>query len=367
MAALPRRAYLGAELADEPFGEGGVRIAGVSAGGMAESAGMREGDVLISLGGLPLRNPSQLFAALQAAGAADAMTIELAWLRGRSKLAKRRLSKRVGVIAQPLETFLEGIAATEYGEVAASGARLRTIATRCWTPRAVIAVIEGTACESIDCGAMPDAPLARLVAGWTRADYDTLRFEKRGVGDSEGGDCSEVDFATELADARAALVQARSMARERGIPLVLFGHGVGGVVAALLATEGVQGVMTYGTPRMRWSECVRTNMGQPAEQLDGRSAAYHAELDAIDLETTWRAIGDLPVLVVHGEYDWVDDQAGIAALLNEVQAIEVKGLDHLFGHHASREEAMANYGAGVFDQALVDVTVGWIRRMIASG
>jgi pimeloyl-ACP methyl ester carboxylesterase len=384
VASLPRRAFLGAELPgdEEAFADGGVRIAGVSAGGMAERAGMRGGDVMLALAGLPVGDLCQLGAALRAAG--GAMTTELVWTRG-----TERMSKRVNMIAQPLED-LEGI---EYGDVAVEGARLRTIATRVPAAHAIIVVIQGIACESIDHAATPEAPLAGLVAGWARAGYDTLRFDKRGVGDSEGEPCHTIDFATELADARAALARGRMLARVRGIPLVVFGHSVGGIMAAMLATEpNVHALMVYGTPTMRWLECLRDSTrrqialrGAPEEELaariaaldellqsgelNGRSAAYHAGLEALDLEAVWRAVS-VPVLVVRGEYDWVvrdDDQARIATLVTgKSEVVDVPGLDHLFGKHASREASMSNYGDGVFDKALVDATVAWLGRQVDS-
>ena len=90
-------------------------------------------------------------------------------------------------------------------------------------------LIRGIACESIETG-----PFAALAHGWTRAGYDTLRFDKRGVGDSEGGPCRDIDFATELADARAVVAHAPSALRCRVDP---FGHSVGGIIATQLAAH----------------------------------------------------------------------------------------------------------------------------------
>ncbi|MCW5801038.1 MAG: hypothetical protein KIT31_01400 [Deltaproteobacteria bacterium] len=69
MSALPRRAFLGAELPDDgiAFGEGGVRIAGVADDGMAARGGVVAGDVIASLAGLPVRSLCELSAALRAA------------------------------------------------------------------------------------------------------------------------------------------------------------------------------------------------------------------------------------------------------------------------------------------------------------
>lgn len=377
-STLSRRAYLGAELPGdlEAFSAEGVRIAGVIAGSMAERAGLRAGDVLCSLAGSPLRDLRELAFALRAAGR-DTST-ELAFVRD-----GERHVRRVDVVAMPCEP------GAEYGELAGTGARLRTIATRATTPRALVLVIQGIACESIDHALDPGAPLAALVAGWTGAGYDTLRFDKRGVGDSEGPACATTDFQTELADARTALALAASMARDRGVPLVVFGHSVGGIIAAQLATDELAGVIVYGTPVMRWLDCLLdstrrqlalrgaseheiverqdaiTHLATTGE-LNGRSAAYHEQLHALDLEAAWRAVG-VPVLVLRGEHDWVvraDDQARIAELARGgATVVDLPGLDHLFGWHADRDASLRDYGSGRADPSIVHATVAWLDAL----
>ena len=374
--SLSRRAYLGAELPGdaEAFTSSGIRIAGVVDGSMAARAGLCAGDLLVSLAATPVHDLRTLSAALRAAG--HAATTEVVLERDGA-----RHTRTVDVIALPHEP------GTRYGELAVDGAHLRTLAIEPPDARALVLVIQGIACESIDHPLDRDAPLAAFVDGLMRAGYATLRFDKRGVGDSNG---DIADFTTELADARAVHAHARSLAEARGLPLIVFGHSVGGIIAAQLGDAAA--IIVYGTPVMRWLDCLldsterqlvmrgatRAEIEQQlasirslAErgELNGRSAAYHEQLHALDLEAAWRAI-TAPVLVLRGEHDWVvraDDQARIADLARgPTTIVDLPHLDHLFGWHADRDASLRDYGVGRADPSLTSATVQWLDRVGSS-
>jgi len=374
---------LGAELpADaEAFSPDGMWIDGVLPGSMAERAGLAGGDCVTAIAELPVRTLAELSAALRRAGAGPSTTI--AFVRD-----GEQHTREVDVSHLPHET-IEGVE-VQYGwSVTHDGVRLRTIKTYNQCPTATVIVLQGIACESIEHPLASGAPLAGLVAGWARAGFEVLRFDKRGVGDSEGGPCPQTDFTTELADALGEVRAASNHARMGDRPLFVFGHSVGGIMAAKLASEClVRGVIVYGTPVMRWLACLQDSArrqlklrgaseeaiaAQVAElarlavtgELNGRSAAYHAQLDALDIEAAWRRVL-APVLVVRGEHDWVvaeDDQARIATLAQgPTTIVDVPGLDHLFGQHADREASLRDYGAGTFHPAIVDATLAWMER-----
>jgi alpha-beta hydrolase superfamily lysophospholipase len=378
---LPRRAFLGAVLAAdrEAFTAAGICVDDVVPGGMAAHAGVIRGDVITSVAGLPVRSLAELARALRRAGADAATT--LTYTRGEQP------SSRTVEVTRAASEQLDGIA-VQLGAVEVAGDRLRTIVTIAPAPRAAILVLQGIACESIE---TPDTPLVALVHGWARAGLDTIRIDKRGLGDSEGAPCGELDFETELAGYRAALELAVTHARSRGVPLVVFGHSVGAIVAARLVPDhAVAGCILYGAPCARWLACLiettrrqlglqgaspdaieraATDLAERAfiDGLNGRSAAYHRQLDAIEPATLWARVA-VPLLVVRGEHDWVvraDDQARITTLVRgPATMIDLPHLDHVMGWHPDHAASLRDYGAGPADPSIVAATLAWIDRLL---
>jgi len=352
-ATLPRRVFLGARLAaddGDAFGPDGARIDGVIDGGVAAAAGVIAGDVLRALDGAPVRSMAELAAALRT----EATELALDLVRAGTPMTLR---------APRLEAAREE---ATYGQLDVPGARLRTIVTA-GDADLVILVVPGIACTSVETG-----PLAALAQAWARAGLASLRFDRRGVGDSDGGACGDVDLATELADQRLALARARTLAAR----VVVFGHSVGGMTAALLAADGVDGVIVYGTSPVRWLDCVTASQRRQgvddeprlaalrarilADGASGRSAAYHAQLDALDLPAAWRAV-TAPTLVLHGEHDWVVGEDEARRIPGEVAI--VPGLDHLLGWHPDRASSLREYGAGRDDDTVAALTTGWVRAL----
>ena len=385
---LPRRARLGAELDTDAvaFTTAGLRVAAVVAGGLAARAGVVGGDLITAIAGAPVRTLGELAIALRRAGAAA--TVELTVTREGVARSASVSVERVALAA--------GDPPVEYGALVVPGARLRSLVTRVKQPRAVVLVIAGIACESIEHDGDADAPLAALVASWGRAGFDSVRFDKRGVGDSEsdGGPCGATDFATEQADAAAALALAAAVAHERCVPLVVYGHSVGGIVAARLAQAApIAGFILHGVPARSWmatlEDSVRRQLALhgagPVEvaarieavralrdrgDLNGRSAAYHAQLAALDLDAAWAMLA-APVLVLRGEHDWVvrrgDAELLAARAPGRSTIVDLAGLDHLGGWHADRDASLRDYGSGRAGVELATATCAWLDELVSLG
>lgn len=399
---LPRRISLGIALPpNEPFGPDGMRVAAVVDGSMAALLGLVAGDVVTAIDGLPIRGAADVREATRASAGKASVVVEV--LRGGHKL-----TASTPVLTRPAEV-IDGHEVV-YGEVMDdSGARLRTLVTRPAGPgpHPAVLFLQGIGRQSLDFGATPSAPVARLIRGWAERGFVTMRAEKRGVGDSDG---EEADFEGELAGARAALCAlAADPAVDRG-SLFLFGHSVGGMIAPLLAAEAsaskeqdtglyttsaprprmpaVRGILVFGTSSSRWldclarstarqmllrgatpEECAREVARERAEGFGIRTPSYHAQLQARDIGAAWTsALCD--VLVLIGELDWVveyDEQLAIrerveACRPGAVEVLQLDGTDHWMTWHDTLEESLQKAGRGTFDERLIDITAEWMWR-----
>lgn len=400
-APLARRALLGIELprSGEVFSPAGMRAAGVVAGSMAQAAGVMPGDLVVRLGPWPLRSRGELRAALRGAGALDSVDIGVEREGAQISLTAR--------VARYPDEKIDGVD-THYDQIDASGARLRVIVTRpSGADRSpAVLFIQGISTDSVDFGARPGAPIFQLIKEWSAEGLVTMRVEKRGVGDSEGEDCETTGFDVEVEDVRAALRALAGYSFVDPQAIFVFGHSVGGMIAPLLApVEAVRGVIGLGTSAARWLDCVEASarrqhllrgiapsevdraarrereeleraMNDPGARavVEGRSAAFHRELQDKDLARAWAQV-NCPALLLHGELDWVvseEEHAAIAQIVNErrpggAELLKIPGLDHLMTRHPSLEQSIRFYGAGAFDPSLAELTSAFIRRALARG
>jgi hypothetical protein len=374
---LTRRAHLGVELA---AAEEGLGVLAVASGGTASHAGVRTGDVLLSIGDGPRLDVRTLPSTLRSISGGDVVTFHVRRDSGVLKLE---------AAAQPLPVERLSSGHIELSEVDVAGTRLRTVLSVPVRspPCPAVMLLPGASWRSVEHPLEPDAALLGLVDLLTRGGVMTLRVERSGVGDSGGPHCTELDFEAELAGYRAGLAALTQRPDVKPRRIVLFGIGLGGMIAPLVAGDHpLQAVSVFGSSARPWSECVlaaaarRLDVGgvepearaqhltalatlgaavyreglTPAQafermpelaeavgnayrkdRINGRVASFFQQLERAEIARAWSRV-TTPVLALHGSTDHVcslDDAREIAALAQmgsraPCGALELEGVGH---------------------------------------
>ena len=316
----------------------------------------------------------------------------------------------------------------EYGSVSVDeGVRLRTVLTK---PEGVakpplVLFVQWLSCGTVELPPDPKGGWSRMLKGIvTESGWAVMRSDKRGVGDSEGGDCTHLDYNTELADHRQILAAVKQRSDIDSRRIVIFGASMGSRMAPQLAANdpSVAGVLTWGGGSRSWYERMlafdRHALelgGTPAAQIKDKLVAharFHQRylLDGIDptaliaadsaLQPVWEGIVgtsadahygrpfafhqqaqranwgqawaqvQVPALIVMGEYDWFESAAGH---LSSIRALNhggrelgqfhlLPGIDHHFTRFDSAEAAFAEReGDGKADErAFLNLALPWL-------
>jgi pimeloyl-ACP methyl ester carboxylesterase len=397
---LRRRAMFGAQLADvtkevrdrqKLDGNGGIMLEQVFPGTSAADAELKAGDVILAIGGGTLIGVPMFLESLAKARAGDVLTLDVV------RDGVRR-EWRVTLKEMPRENG-DGYDVI-YGAVTSHGARLRTIVTR---PKgegrhpAVMLLQGGHTCFAIDTPVGQPTSFTWLARDLTRHGYVTLRVERPGCGDSQGGPLRDVDFDTELEGYKQALRALKHFDFVDADNVFLFGHSMGGNMAPLMAVEvPVRGIAVYGTGAGTWFEAAfeqprrlasldgtnpaevdREILGQarfwypllverktPREILEqnpelrklgwvtddkyvgDRHYTFHHQIADNNLTEAWSKVA-ARVLTMWGTSDWLVDRAGnawIAEVINRTKPgngrfVALDSIDHFFFRAASPEES----------------------------
>jgi pimeloyl-ACP methyl ester carboxylesterase len=427
---LKRGAFLGAKVevvTDElrerlklNTGHGAV-IGEVIPGSTAEVAGFKAGDVLLALDGAKITGPGALVQAIAGRKAGAEVLIEV---RRGDNVRKEMVTLK----GRPLEKSeaYEVI----YGAVPSRGVRLRTIVTRPKGEgkRPALFLIQGIGLASVDNPVGPLSSYKTIIDDFTRHGFITLRVDKPGCGDSEGGPSRDVDFDTDLDGYRQALKMLRARADVDADRVFIFGHSMGGLMAPLLATDApVRGIIVYGTIARTWTEYWLENIRRQMELADtdpadidrnvraeaaittylyaekkspkeiierypnvrerleqtitedryffDRSLTFFRQLADKNLGAAWESFGGR-ALATWGKADFVaneDDHALIARIVNRDHPghgtfVSMDGIDHGFNRagspRASFERGQASE-PGEFNPAILDICRTWVLKAAA--
>ncbi|HXZ78908.1 MAG TPA: PDZ domain-containing protein [Terriglobales bacterium] len=412
---LPRKGYLGVSLHDPQPGKPGAEIRRVTPGTAAAQLGLKSGDRILSVNSTPLNDPIAIDRAWETLRAGD--QVKLGVLRDGKESA-------LVVTVPPLPKEEIQDFDVIYGSVTADkGLRLRTILTR---PRSATGRLPGIflvgwlSCDSAEAPLGIQDGFARFIRNLiTQSGFVMMRMDKPGVGDSEGI-CSDTDFLTELAGYRAAF---ESFTRSQYVDpkkIVMLGMSNGGGVLPLVAGDyPVAGYVVSGGWVKTWLEHMLEierrrltlsgkNPGEVSDQMRGyeefydlylngvktpgevlrekpnlaplwtedgghqygRPAAFYQQLQDLNLAAAWQKV-NVPVLSVHGEYDWImtgQDHQMIAGIVNANKPgfgkfVEIPKMDHGYNVYETPVAAFNGTG-GRFSETVSPLVLEWLRQTV---
>lgn len=327
----------------------------------------------------------------------------------------------------PDESYPEVV--VEYGELAVDdGVRLRTILTR---PEGiekppVILFVQWLSCGTVEVRADRDDGWSQMLRGVVReSGWAVMRTDKRGVGDSEGGPCNELDYSTELADHRAALAALAPREDIDADRIVVFGASMGARMAAEVAAgaPGVVGVLGWGGGSKTWFErmlafdrnamelggddaaqiAVRMRghadfyarylldgqdppdiiaadpamadtwsdiIGTSATDHYGRAFAFHHQAQQANWTAAWGRVV-VPVLMTMGEFDWFENRAGhetVVRIVNRRQPglarfVMIPQMDHHFTLFEHAGDAFRDEGGQPDAGPFLGIALPWLRAL----
>ncbi len=417
---LPRRTQLGASLGEVTdslarLGEPrGARVLGVLPASAAVAAGLRAGDVIVRIGRDTVTSVAGALAAVRplVAGAHVALVV-----------VRARRARTLSFVARERARERSPDFDIVYMAVRAPGEARRVLLAhpRDGVRHPAVLLVGGIGCYSIDQAEGPSA-YRDLMYHLTRRGFTTIRVEKAGVGDSEGGPCAETDFETELAGYAAALAAARSSPWVDPARIVLLGHSIGGIEAPLLAARDTEapplrGIVVLSTVGIRWYEYELANLRRQLRlqhlapdsieramalkvtcgyrfllQRETRSAllateprcapyiaypasdAYMQQVAAHDPASAWKPV-TAPALVLWGTSDFItsrDEHVQLAEALNRMHRgqatfAEVPELDHYLSRQASQEASLRDPVPGLlrpyYGATLEPVLDAWLAAL----
>lgn len=304
--------------------------------------------------------------------------------------------------------------------------RLRSIVTRpaeAARPLPALLFVQWLSCDPVAINpTVSDGWTDLLLALVQRSGMIVARTEKAGIGGSGGPPCSELGYDEELAGHRAALAALRRSAHVHPESIFVFGGSMGGTMAPILgASEGVKGVIVAGTTAGSWLEHMLAidrrvlelrgvsadsvhalmadhvrfealylgELKTPAQIASawngasavwrrtlgtdtslrrqyGRPVRFHHEAQRHNWPRAWAAV-TAPVLVIHGEFDWImpeEEHLRILRALSPARRtaatyIERARMGHDFLTYPSMEHSFRGE-EGRFDPGVVDTILRWL-------
>lgn len=242
-------------------GDQGVFVEGVLPNSTSESAGIKEGDIIVEINGTAIADVST-FTSPPLSEITEGNPVAYKVWRNKAFVQLRTNAKA------KISKTKQGIN-YEYGEIKTSFGYLRTLLSKPINAKGklpAILFIQGNMCESVI--EVPEKdPYEQFCNEMTLQGYAVMRIDKPGAGDSEGKftTCIQMSFNQEIEQFQlglASLIKNNTIDSKK---IYLFGHSMGGMITPILAStnSAVKGAMVYGT--------LTTNFGSYYPEIINRS------------------------------------------------------------------------------------------------
>ena len=429
---LPRRGALG--LASTPLTkeqaaslklpEGtGVVVADVVPGFTAANAHLQKGDVVAKMNGKPV---SAKTLGELARNLPSNQSVSFDVRRG-----NQTITLKADMVEKPKDPGTE-MYEVSYSHIVSNGKRMRTIITTPRKPggkRPGFFFIQGFSPNSYDFTLSTSTGDVKTIDGpllhqFASEGFVTIRVEKPGVGDSEGGPFADLDYITELDIYRQTLKQLKEHGGVDKDNIFIFGHSMGGAFGPMIAAESqVKGIATYGTAARTWFEYlldiiryqgVLAGQTLPAADDEMRIAARIFSQVILERKSAaqvkksqpklapyvdayfpgglfnqktlefWRQLNDVNfpsywvkancrVLAVRGFSDYVTYDIDHKVIADSVNAVHpgwgkfevCPDSDHLFHNWPTEKASITNWTKGKFSMNFSNMMLKWIREVMA--
>ena len=404
---LARHALFGAAAAQKA---GGVTLTFVAPSGAAYAAGLRTGDVLLSVGNRQIATANDYYIAVHDARASTPIAVTFA-----RNGVRQDVSVTLGVASDETGAGVKVM----YGDVVVDNSLRRTILSlpeNATGKLPAVLLIGGIGCYSVDVAASPDDAYLHLAHDLSRSGYAVMRLEKSGVGDSQGPPCAQVDFEAERRGYASALQSLASNPLIDSQRIYLFGHSIGTTIAPqLAATNHVAGIIVAEAVGRDWPEyeirnarrelelggetpsavdralleksrCMQMLLfdNKPEVEIEATmpqckahngvypvDAWYMRQVARLNIIEPWMHL-NVPVLAIYGTSDFVTEAADHQRIVEVVNAarpgsatfVTLAGMSHLLQVAATPKAASDAFDNGIalpYDADLSKAVVAWLN------
>ncbi|HYG99134.1 MAG TPA: PDZ domain-containing protein [Terriglobales bacterium] len=391
---LPRHGIAGLALtrADEVNASGPVVVKTVIPGSAAEAAGMQAGDLILKIDNKTAATPAEYASLLGRHHAGEQATIHFS-------RNGQQMTKTLTLKPRPFEFHPE--ADVIYASVPVDQSVRRVIITKPKTPgrHPAIFLLGGIGCYSLDGLRADDQGYGTILYSLTRNGFVTMRIEKTGEGDSQGGPPCRSPEADLQLEARGYVAGLRALKKYDFVDptkVFIFAHSIGPVVGSIVVNqEPVRGFIGAATVGKYWFEYELENnrrqsilMGQPydqveadirklevclhraytqkespqeiartdkecADRIDSYPApyTYMRQLADLNLPAQWKSV-NIPVLIMYGTSDPLTSADENRYLVNAINSfhpgratyVQIEGMDHGFRQSPSQKDYLLSRG-----------------------